>query len=130
MNIVRIGVITIFAAAGASGYLSLRKAASIDEQTPRPARAQVTRFAANVQSPFSNSERPAVQPPSISEAPDLASGPDTTGLLAPTTTIGELLDAFDADIGEDGEPIDREAVGAALRADPALTTMLRHAHDD
>jgi hypothetical protein len=45
-------------------------------------------------------------------------------------TLDELLDALDADIGEDGEPIDREAVGASLRTDPALTETLEMSGSD
>lgn len=59
-----------------------------------------------------------------SELRELPDESDATDILARKMTLDELLDALDADIGEGGEPIDREAVGAALRTDPALTETL------
>ena len=39
-------------------------------------------------------------------------------------TLDELLDALNADIGPEGEHVDREALAALLRSDPELTRML------
>ena len=49
MNTVRIGVITVCAAVGASGYLSLRDAATDEAQPAQATRAQTANFAASHQ---------------------------------------------------------------------------------
>jgi hypothetical protein len=135
MNAVRIGVITLCLAAGTSGYLSLRDAATRDMPSSQSTRAQMTQVTsspASVHSPFSDAAPREVQPPAIGEVggvsgvSELASESDTTGLLAPTATLDELLDAFNADVGQEGEPVDRETLAAVLRADPELARMLRN----
>lgn len=132
MNNVRIGLIVICATAGVSAYLSLRDTETIDEPVSRTTGAPVTPFAASVPSTASRAsaraphEAQATASGRASEVRELAADSDTSGLLAPTTTLDELLDAFDADVGAEGEPIDREALGAELREDPALAEMLKH----
>jgi hypothetical protein len=73
---------------------------------------------------------PATAMNKASELRELPDESDATDILAPKMTLAELLDALDADIGEDGEPIDREAVGASLRTDPALTETLEMSGSD
>lgn len=50
---------------------------------------------------------------------------DTTGLLQESLTVGELLDAIDADTGEDFRPVDRERLAALLTSDPELQRAVR-----
>lgn len=141
MNTVRIGLITLCAAASIGTWLSLR-----DTQTPEAPARQATRapmnpFAASTpgssaSSADNSSQRtaPATAMNKASELRELPDESDATDLFPPKMTLDELLDALDADIGEDGEPIDRDAVGASLRTDPALTETLEMsgsaAHDN
>jgi hypothetical protein len=131
MNVVRIGLITLCAAASVGAWLSLR-----DTETPEAPAAQATRaptnpFAANTPGSSASSAddsslrtAPTTAMNKASELRELPDESDAPEILAPKMTLDELLDALDADIGEDGQPIDREAVGASLRADPALTEAL------
>jgi hypothetical protein len=52
--------------------------------------------------------------------------PDTSELLQPSLTLDELLDAVNADIGPEGEQVDREALAAMLRSDPELARVLTY----
>ena len=45
-----------------------------------------------------------------SELRELPDESDATDMLAPTMTLNEVFDALNADIGPEGEHIDREAV--------------------
>jgi hypothetical protein len=51
---------------------------------------------------------------------ELSPGPDTTGLLQESLSIGELLDEVSADAGEAFTAADRERLEAALRSDPEI----------
>jgi hypothetical protein len=141
MNAVRIGLITLCAAASVGAWLSLRDTETPEPQTPQATRAPVNPFAASTpgssaSSADNSSQRtaPATAMNKASELRELPDESDATDILAPKMTLDELLDALDAGIGEDGEPIDREAVGASLRTDPALTGTLEMsgsaAHDN
>jgi hypothetical protein len=127
MNRVRIGLITLCAAASVGAWLSLRDTETPEAPAPQATRAPMNPFAAS-----SSSQRtaPATAMNKASELRELPDESDATDILAPKMTLDELLDALDADIGEDGEPIDREAVGAALRTDPALTGTLEMSGSD
>jgi hypothetical protein len=133
MNALRIGLITLCAAASVGAWLSLR-----DTETPKAPAPQATGASMN---PFAlsadNSSQRTAPATAMNEASELRELPDesdATDILAPKMTLDELLDALDAAIGADGEPIDREAVGASLRTDPALTETLEMpgsaAHDN
>lgn len=126
MSSVRIGLIIICTAAIASGWLSLRDAATATGPAPQMTRAPVSPFAATMPSPdgAETSEPQAAPITRASALRELESDSDAADVLAPTMTLDELLGALDADIGADGEPIDREAVGAWLRADATLSRML------
>ena len=141
MNAVRIGLITLCAAASVSAWLSLRDTETPEGPAPRATRAPMNPFAASTpgssaSSGDNSSQRtaPATAMNKASELRELPDESDATDILAPKMTLDELLDALDAGIGEDGEPIDREAVGASLRTDPALTGTLEMsgsaAHDN
>jgi hypothetical protein len=131
MNTLRIGLITLGAAASVSAWLSLRDTETPEAPAPQATRAPLNPFAASTPgasvSPADNSSQrtaPATAMNKASEPRELPDESDATGMLASKMTLDELLDALDADIGEGGEPIDREAVGASLRTDPALTETL------
>jgi len=133
MNRVRIGLITLCVAASVGAWLSLRDTRTPEEPAAQATRAPMNPFAAS--SPDSSQRTaPVTAMNKASELRALPDESDTTDRLAPKMTLDELLDVLDADIGEDGEPIDREAVGAALRTDPALTETLEmpgsDAHDN
>jgi hypothetical protein len=141
MNAVRIGLITLCAAASVGAWLSLRDTETPEPPAPQATRAPVNPFAASTpgssaSSADNSSQRtaPATAMNKASELRELPDESDATDILAPKMTLDELLDALDAGIGEDGEPIDREAVGASLRTDPALTGTLEMsgsaAHDN
>jgi hypothetical protein len=135
MNRVRIGLITLRAAASVGARLSLRDTEA--PEAPQATLAPVNPFAASTpgssaSSADNSSQRtaPATAMNKASELRELPDESDATDILAPRMTLDELLDALDADIGEDGEPIDREAVGASLRTDPALTETLEMSGSD
>ena len=134
MNAVRIGLITLCAAASVGGWLSLRDKQTPEAPAPQATRAPMNPFAASTpgSSADNSSQRmaPATAMNKASELRELPDESDATDILAPKMTLDELLDALDADIGEDGEPIDREAVGASLRTDPALTGTLEMSGSD
>jgi hypothetical protein len=141
MNAVRIGLITFCAAASVGAWLSLRDTQTPEAPAPQATGAPMNPFAASTPgSPASsadNSSQRTAPATAMNKASELRELPDesaATDILAPKLTLDELLDALDADIGEDGEPIDREAVGASLRTDPALTETLEksgsYAHDN
>ena len=126
MNAVRIGLITLCAAASVGAWLSLRDTETPEAPAPQATRAPMNPFASST--PGSQRTAPAMN--KASELRELPDELDATDVLAPKMTLDELLDALDADIGEDGEPIDREAVGASLRTDPALTGTLEMSGTD
>jgi hypothetical protein len=137
MNAVRIGLITLCAAASVGAWLSLRDTETPEAPAPQATRAPMNPFAASTpdssaSSADHSSQRtaPATAMNKASELRELPDESDATDILAPKMTLDELLDALDADIGEDGEPIDREAVGASLRTDPALTETLEMSGSD
>lgn len=137
MNAVRIGLITLCAAASVGAWLSLRDTETPEAPAPQATRAPMNPFAASTpgssaSSADNSSQRtaPAIAMNKASELRELPDESDATDILAPKMTLDELLDALDADIGEDGEPIDREAVGASLRTDPALTETLEMSGSD
>jgi hypothetical protein len=125
MNTVRMGVITICAAVGASGYLSLRRAATDEVQPAQATRAQTENFAASHQAVSVSAER-ALDARSLNTVSEPAFEPDTSELLQPSLTLDELLDAVNADIGPEGEQVDREALAEVLRSDPELAPMLTY----
>lgn len=141
MNRVRIGLITLCAAASVGAWLSLRDTETPEAPAPQATRAPLNPFVASTpgSSALAAEKSPqravlATAMNRASEPRELPDEPDATDIFAPKMTLDELLDALDADIGEGGEPIDREAVGASLRTDPALAEALEmsgsDAHDD
>ena len=137
MNAVRIGLITLCAAASIGAWLSLRDAQTSEAPAPQATRAPMNPFAASTPgssaSSADNSAQRAAPATAMNKASELRELPDesdATDILAPKMTLDELLDALDAGIGEDGAPIDREAVGASLRTDPALTETLEMSGSD
>jgi hypothetical protein len=137
MNAVRIGLITLCVAASVGGWLSLRDTETPEAPAPQATHAPMNPFAASTpgssaSSADNSSQRtaPATAMNKASELRELPDESDATDILAAKMTLDELLDALDADIGEDGEPIDREAVGASLRTDPALTETLEMSGSD
>src|SRR5687767_3332104 len=119
MNAVRIGLITLCAAASVGAWLSLRDTETPEAPAPQATRAPLNPFDASTPG-SSQRTAPVTAMNKASELRELPDESDATDVVAPKMTLDELLDALDADIGEDGEPIDREAVGASLRTDPAL----------
>jgi hypothetical protein len=137
MNAVRIGFITLCAAASVGAWLSLRDTKTPDAPAPQATRASMNPFAtstpgSSVSSADNSSQRTAAATAmnKASELRELRDESDAAEILVPKMTLDELLDVLDADIGEDGEPIDREAVGASLRTDPALTGTLETSGSD
>jgi hypothetical protein len=123
MNTVRIGVITLSAAAGVSGYLSLRGAATDEAQPAQAARAQTEHLAASDQ----DVSRNAVHAPetlTLDKVRDPAFEPDASDLTQPSQTLDQVFDALNADIGPEGEYVDPEALAATLRSDPELGRLL------
>jgi hypothetical protein len=131
MNTVRIGVITIWAAVGASGYLSLRDAA--DEAPPTQAtrapstqatHAQSTNRAASSQAIDRRAEH-ALDAPVLGTVTEPALDPDTSDVTRPLQTQNQVFDALNADIGPQGEYVDPEVLAAMLRSDPELGRLLK-----
>ena len=123
MNTVRIGVITLCVAAGAGAYLSLRGAASDDVRPAQETRAQTEHLAANDRNVSRNTVH-APAAPTPDKVRESALEPDSPELLEPSRTLDEVLDAVNADIGPDGEYVDREKFAAVLSADPELSRLL------
>ena len=119
MNTVRIGLITLCAAASVGAWLSLRDTATRRGAPPQATRAHNEPFAASNQAVGRDCGTAAEVRP-LNTARETARARQIGLDRNHRRTLDELLDALDADIGEDGEPIDREAVGASLRTDPAL----------
>lgn len=137
MNAVRIGLITLCAAASIGAWLSLRDTETPEAPAPQATRAPMNPFAASTPGSSASSAdnsaqrtAPATAMNKASELRELPDESDATDILAPKMTLDELLDALDAGIGEDGEPIDREVVGASLRTDPALNETLEMSGSD
>jgi hypothetical protein len=131
MNRVRIGLITLCAAASVSAWLSLRDTETLEAPARQATLAPTNPFAASAPgssaSSADNSSQRAALATAMNKAGELrelSDESDATDILAPKMTLDELLDALDADIGEGGKPIDRAAVGASLRTDPALSETL------
>ena len=131
MNRVRIGLITLCAAVSVSAWLSLRDTETREPPARQATRAPMNPFATSAPGSSGSSADKSSQRAALatamnkaSELRELPDESDATDILARKMTLDELLDALDADIGEGGEPIDREAVGASLRTDPALTETL------
>jgi hypothetical protein len=124
MNTVRLGVITICAAVGVSGYLSLRRAATDEAQPAQATRAQTEHFAVGDQ----NVSRSAVHAPdtrALNKVTEPAFESDTSDLVQPSQTLNHVFDAVNADIGPEGEYVDPEALAAVLRSDPELARLLK-----
>ena len=128
MNAVRIGLITLCAAASVGAWLSLRDTETPEAPAPQATRAPMNPFAAST--PDSSQRTAPVTAMNKASERELPDESDAADMLAPKLTLDELLDVLDADIGEGGEPIDREAVGASLRTDPALTETLEMSGSD
>lgn len=66
-------------------------------------------------------ERPATEP-----VADVSKGPEPIAApaRAPVANLDELILALDSDLGEEGLPVDRQAIEQALRADPELRQAL------
>ena len=123
MNTVRMGVIAICIAVGASGYLSLRDAATDDVNPAQATRAQTEHFPASVHD-VSRNAVPAPDTRTLKQVREPAFEPAASELLQPSRTLNEVLDAVNADIGPDGEYVDPEALAAVLRSDPELSRLL------
>jgi hypothetical protein len=123
MNTVRIGVITFCVAAGASGYWWLRGAATDDVTLAQETRAQTVPMTASDQYASRVSE-PAADAPPLDRVREPAFEVDAPGLLPPTQTLHQVLDAVNADIGPEGEYIDPAALAEVLRSDPELARLL------
>jgi hypothetical protein len=123
MNTVRMGLLTICAAVGASAYLLLRGAATDEAQPTQVTCAPTANIAAS---------NPAVSR-SAEHAPDVRTlntvapafePPDTSDLTQPSQTFNQVFDALNADIGPDGEYVDPQALAEVLRSDPELSRLL------
>ena len=130
MNAVRIGLIMLCAAASVGAWLSLRDTETPEAPAPQATRAPMNPFAASTPGSQRTAPATATAMNKARELRELPDESDATDILAARMTLDELLDELDADIGEDGEPIDREAVGASLRTDPALTETLEKSGSD
>lgn len=123
MNKVRVGVISICVAVGASGYLSLRGAATDDVRPAQETRALTKPLAASDR----NASRAAVHAPDV-RPPDKVKEPafetDLPELLQPSHTLDEVVEAVNASIGPEGKYVDREALAAVLSSDPELGRLL------
>jgi hypothetical protein len=136
MNTVRIGVITVWAAVGASGYLSLRDAArdeppsaqAIHAQSPQATRAQSTNRTANNRTIDRRAEQALAEHPlaehSLDSVTDPAPGPDASDVTQPLRTQNQVFDVLNADIGPEGEYADPDALATMLRSDPELGRLL------
>ena len=123
MNTIRMGVITICVAVGASGYLSLRGTATDEAQPAQASRAQSTNFAASNQAVGRTAEH-ALDVRTLNTVREPALEPDTSDLKQPSQTPNQIFDALNADIGPEGEYVDPETLAAVLRSDPELGRML------
>ncbi len=123
MNTVRMGVITVCVAVGASCYLSLRGAATDEAKPAQATRAQSTNFAATNQA-VSRRAEPALDAHTLNTVREPALEPDTSDLTQPSQTPNQIFDALNADIGPEGEYVDPEALAAILRSDPELGRLL------
>jgi hypothetical protein len=123
VNTVRIGVISVCVVVGASGYGLLRDAATDDVRPAPETRAPGGRHVAS-----DRDERRDVVPASDARTSEKVSQPefepDASDLRQPSPTLDEVFDAVNADIGPDGEYVDREALAAALSSDPELSRLL------
>ena len=123
MNKVRVGVISICVAVGASGYLSLREAATDDVRPSQETRALTEPLAASDR----NVSRKAANAPDVrtpGQVKEAALEPDVPELLQPSHTLDEVVEAVNAGIGPEGRYVDREALAAVLSSDPELGRLL------
>jgi hypothetical protein len=131
MNTVRIGVITIWAAVGVTGYLSLRDAVTGEAppaqatraQSAQIARAQSTNRAASHRAIDRRAEH-SLDMPALNTVTEPALDPDTSDVTQPSQTQNQVFDALNADIGPEGEYVDPQALAAALGSDPELGRLL------
>jgi hypothetical protein len=122
MNTVRIGVITVCVAVGASAHWFSRDAATGDVRPAQESRAQAEQLLAG-----DRVRRDVARAPEGRTLEDVGSPapePDATELTQPTPTLDDVLDAVNADIGPEGKYIDREALAAMLSSDPELGRLL------
>jgi hypothetical protein len=124
MNTVRMGVIALCAAVGLSGYLSLRGAETEEANPALATRAQKADVAASNHA-LGRSTEPALDMRTLDTAAGPAFEADASDLMPPSQTLGEVLEAFNADIGAEGEYVDREALADLLRSDPELAKQLK-----
>jgi hypothetical protein len=123
MNTVRIGVITVWAAVGASGYLSLRDAATDEAPPVRATCAQSTNRTANNRTIDRRAERALAEHP-LDSVTEPALGPDASDVAQPLRRQNQVFDALNADIGPEGEYADPDALATMLRSDPELGRLL------
>jgi hypothetical protein len=123
MSTVRTIVIAVCAAVGVSCYLSLRGAATDEAQPAQAARAQTANFAASNQAVDGGAEQaPDVRP--LNTVTEPAFEADASDLTQPSQTLDDVLQAFNADIGPEGEYVDPQTLAALMRADPELGRLL------
>lgn len=123
MNAVRIGVITVCVVVGASGYGLLRDAATDAVRPAQETRAPGERHVASDRD-GRRDVVPAADARTFEKVSKPEFEPDASGLRQPAPTLDEVLDVVNADIGPDGEYVDREALAAALSSDPELSRLL------
>jgi len=123
MNTVRMGVITICVAVGASGYLLLRGAAPGEAQPAQATRAPTANFAASNQAVRRSAEH-ALDVRTLHSGREPAFEPDLSDLTQPSRTLNQVFDVLNADIGPEGEYVDPQALAEVLRSDPELNRLL------
>jgi hypothetical protein len=126
MNALRIGVVSIWAAVGVIGYLSLRGAATHDAPPAKVTRAQL-RPATDAQPPISTATDRSGRP--ANHALDVhtlgtAIEPDSPDLKQPAQTRNQVFDALNADIGPEGEYVDPRVLAEVLRSDTELNRLV------
>src|SRR5688500_9687206 len=98
MNTVRMGVITICVAVGASGYLLLRGAPIEEAQPAHVTRAPTANFTVSNQA-VSRSAEHALDVRTLNTVAPAFEPPDTSDLTQPSQTLNQVFDALNADIG-------------------------------
>jgi hypothetical protein len=123
MNTARIGLITIGVAVGASVYLSLRGAAPDDVKPAQETRAPVERVALSDQGVSRDTAR-ASAAQTRGEVKEPVFEPGDPELLPPSQTFDQVLEAVNADVGPDGQYVDRETLATVLSSDAELSRLL------